>query len=301
MKKVTKEFLGELLRKECEKKYKKEIEVEIKDIYKQNEKVNVFCVNGLIQNIGINIHTEEFEFAFGMDAYTEYVQPIIDRMMEHIEVSLHDMVHEDVLVEAMVNYKNRIKFELVDSMLDAERLAKMPHLDTKFGMSLIYTIVVNDEMRVGVTHEVVKFIETYTEITKEIMNLCAYKNTFEREEVLFDEVPSFMFDNELPLSAYPRDFKLEQTMLYALSNESKLKGSVLITSNEILNRIRDMMGSDFYILPSSVHKVMIASVNHFNVDELRMQLRNANEECLQPNEVLSDSIFIFNGECVERC
>ena len=51
--------------------------------------------------------------------------------------------------------------------------------------------------------------------------------------------------------------------MYVLSNHTKLNGSACILYQDLLKNFAEHLRSDLYILPSSIHEVLIIPVNSF--------------------------------------
>ena len=62
-------------------------------------------------------------------------------------------------------------------------------------------------------------------------------------------------------------------------------------------KVRGMIRGDFYILPSSIHEVILVPES-FGLEPERMQemVKEINQTGVAPEEVLSDSVYYFDGE-----
>jgi hypothetical protein len=83
--------------------------------------------------------------------------------------------------------------------------------------------------------------------------------------------------------------------LYFFGNESYEGGSAVILYGNILNRIADLFGEGFYLIPSSVHEYLIAKESDVNdsLDYLSFMVYSVNRTCLSPEQVLSDSVYHY--------
>lgn len=87
--------------------------------------------------------------------------------------------------------------------------------------------------------------------------------------------------------------------MYILTNASGYLGACTFLSQKILGKIGITLESDFYILPSSIHEVLVVSANVHDKDEMVKTVREINRTEVAPEERLSDSIFIYRtGEGV---
>ena len=90
--------------------------------------------------------------------------------------------------------------------------------------------------------------------------------------------------------------------MYVLTNEKKMYGAATMLYPDMLREAYNRMGGDFYILPSSVHELVLVpkdmTVDAKGLLEMVTQI-NRSEVCEE--EVLADSVYYYNGEsgCVE--
>ena len=85
---------------------------------------------------------------------------------------------------------------------------------------------------------------------------------------------------------------------YVLTTQNGLDGAALIADPGILKKVHETLGEDFYILPSSVHEVLILkeSDSPGPAEELKEMVATINQEQLEPIERLSDTIYRFDGK-----
>ena len=83
--------------------------------------------------------------------------------------------------------------------------------------------------------------------------------------------------------------------MIVVTNNKKLNGAAAILFPDELQKIADKIGADLYILPSSVHEIILLSTdNTMTVDELKETVRFVNSNELRQEEVLSDNVYLFD-------
>lgn len=94
----------------------------------------------------------------------------------------------------------------------------------------------------------------------------------------------------------------ESDVMYALSNERGLNGAACLMYPGVMMKIREFIGSDFYVVPSSIHEVLIIKASDVEADRLQDLIRYANGPgcVVSPQEVLSNDLFISDGENLRR-
>lgn len=86
--------------------------------------------------------------------------------------------------------------------------------------------------------------------------------------------------------------------MYVLTNEQKLYGAGCMLYEGVLEREAERLGADLYILPSSVHEVMLLPAlpdERGALDELRNMVAGINRsDALLARDVLSDQVFYYD-------
>lgn len=77
--------------------------------------------------------------------------------------------------------------------------------------------------------------------------------------------------------------------LYCLSNECKINGAACIIDDNIQKMIAEKVGGDYFVLPSSVHEVLIMPKSEdMDPKELRNMVQDVNATQVAEGEILSD-------------
>lgn len=83
--------------------------------------------------------------------------------------------------------------------------------------------------------------------------------------------------------------------MYVLSNEQKLYGAVCMLYPDILKKFTKKIDQDCYILPSSVHEVILVPAGTVsNEKELREIVTDINRTQVAEDEVLADSVYYYS-------
>ena len=80
-----------------------------------------------------------------------------------------------------------------------------------------------------------------------------------------------------------------------LTTTGAVNGSGVIFCDAVLQKIWEKVG-DFYVLPSSVHEVLIVPVAYgIGRDELTEMVRAVNRDEVAPEDRLSDEVYLYDG------
>ncbi len=82
--------------------------------------------------------------------------------------------------------------------------------------------------------------------------------------------------------------------MYVLTNENRVNGAACMLYEKVLDKFADLMEADLYILPSSVHEVIILpKQNSYDKKMLQDMVREVNVEGVATDEVLSDNVYEY--------
>lgn len=96
---------------------------------------------------------------------------------------------------------------------------------------------------------------------------------------------------------YPVQIRQIVRFMYVATNEQCSLGAAVMRYPDFREKVRGMIRGDFYILPSSIHEVILVPES-FGLEPERMQemVKEINQTGVTPEEVLSDSVYYFDGE-----
>lgn len=231
-------------------------------------------------------------------------------------------VEKDISITDMFDFeqvKDSIVFRVVGAEENQSRIQNMPHC-IEHDMALIYQImmqkteygmasiqITNDMMgTLGVDektlHEVAmkntprEFPMTFqsmNEVIKEIMRKDFMGINLDE---LSDEdgMKSFL---EALFEEGMADMEQDAPPMYVLTNESKLNGAAVLFYPEVQEKIAEQLGGDYFVLPSSVHEVLIVpDQGILEYQELKDMVNDVNNAQVPPDEVLTGEVYSYDKE-----
>ena len=82
--------------------------------------------------------------------------------------------------------------------------------------------------------------------------------------------------------------------MYVLTNTAKIDGATVILYSNLLQEIGEATQSRFFILPNSIHEVILMKDSGENVKELRRVVMEINRTQVAPEDVLSDEVYSYD-------
>ena len=87
----------------------------------------------------------------------------------------------------------------------------------------------------------------------------------------------------------------ERMPMYILTNNISCQGAVNIFMDDVLKALAENLGSDLYIIPSSIHEVMIIPVNdRITESEINKMINEINLSLLDPQDILSNHLYYYS-------
>jgi len=194
--------------------------------------------------------------------------------------------------------KNNLRICVVNRELNKNLLEEVPHVDVD-DLALTFRVVVKKEMdgsifTVLVRNEhmerwLVNTEELYTD-AKECMARENLTRIRSMKDILLGIIPE-------KVEEYEEDFnKME---MYVLSNENGVNGAAEPFYNpSILQPLADKLG-DLYVIPSSIHELIIVSSENMSYEEVCGMIKSVNSNEVSPDEVLGDHPYIYNAKTQE--
>ncbi|MCU6761018.1 Uncharacterised protein [uncultured Roseburia sp.] len=89
----------------------------------------------------------------------------------------------------------------------------------------------------------------------------------------------------------------EQYPMYVLSSQNRQYGAACILYQNLLKHFSQKTDMDFYILPSSIHEViLVPTANRYSLFELSEMVSSINHSEVNPEDVLSDHAYYYSRE-----
>ena len=147
----------------------------------------------------------------------------------------------------------------------------------KNGMLPVLQMTGEEILRVGKNNMVEQNLFEINSLLAETMRLMD-----EKGEDISDDFSEFFVENT------PKTF--------VITTKDKKLGACCLACPEVIGTAIDKMGFDCYILPSSIHEVILVEKkgNANEIEELRDMVNQVNRQSVPAAEILSDKVFVYN-------
>ena len=199
----------------------------------------------------------------------------------------------------------RILFKLIDLERNLKLLEKTPFVPF-LNLAIVFYYLLQDGPFGNATILVQKsHLETWGKKTEDLYQ-AALANTPQtlpaQLKGMDDIIREMMIENQEKISQEINDQILEDVKelpsnkkMYVLSNSSKIHGASAILYPNVLMNFSKALGRGFYILPSSIHEVILLPFDEsLEPENLKMMVREVNETQVREEEVLSNSVYLYS-------
>ena len=223
-----------------------------------------------------------------------------ERITKFIEMNVNDegMKEARDLANELENPdKSKIHLQVVNSELNKDLLEKAPHMDICGDLSLIARYRFNDNASTIITD----LLASHMGLTgQEVLEAGQINAKHEQYTVKnMGEMIAEMMGG-MPMDEATEMFPQEQQML-VVTNESKVHGATgIFTNPELREEVAEKLGgSDFWILPSSLHEVICVPKDSISLEDAQNMVNEVNHNELLPEEILSSSVYGVNAHTLK--
>lgn len=243
-------------------------------------------------NISPTIYLEEYYQCYQGGKKLEEIVEDICAFYESIRKE-ESMDYKKIL--SYEGVKDRIVFKLINTEKNREFLETVPHTDF-LDLSVVFYVLLEVSREGSAMMTICNSHLKQWNIGSEVLRKTAEENV---RQILPAELLTMRHaleglagnredgaENLFTESAGERDG------MYVLTNRMGSYGAACIAYPCVPRMIGEALGSDYYILPSSVHEVIIVpACSDLETSELEAMVREVNETQVADEEVLSDHVY----------
>ncbi|XCP83453.1 DUF5688 family protein [Roseburia hominis] len=263
----------EIMQREVREQMQPEVQVELHTTMKNNSTRKIGLV--LMQkgiNMSPTIYMEEFYSRYLGGTEIPALVQVVRNIYEKVKVQ-NSYPFENIL--SFPKVKDKICYQLIQKTTNRQLLDQVPH-DDYLDLAVVYYILLENT--------------DFGDATLTVRNEHLHRWNVAQEEVA--EAARRNTPHLLPLSMYPM-----VGHLHILTNNARSLGAAAILYPNALEHAYEMLGENFYILPSSIHEVILIPESHgIRRTQLDVMVKEVNANELEPSEVLSEHVYYYSGK-----
>lgn len=191
--------------------------------------------------------------------------------------------------------KDRVIFRLVNYDKNKTELDRVPHI-RYLDLAVTFHYLVKCESEEIGTIRIQKEMLKRWGITKKQLWEAAKINTpnlFPIQIRTMNEVIGEILKKETGISDI--ESTMPQSEMYVVTNQSGINGASVLLYDNAIQSFATTSQSDFYILPSSIHEVILIPYrNNFSKSQLSEMVCDVNETQVPDEDILSSRVYIYH-------
>ena len=258
------------------------------------------------ENIGRAVYLDDLykRYESGEDA-----EEVFKEVAERCEASL---VYEGPKIPRaeeldLDSIRPRLTLRLLGSMNNISYMNDRPYIDA--GNGLIMVAVINSdqsvmsEWAISVTNDLLKNV---IGCDKETILTAAMENTQRLEPPLLVNLTDHIFSHYAEPCANPNYLEEDApdpgklSSAFMLTNSSTFQGAVALFYPGVMEHIADVLGCGYYVLPSSIHELIIVPDSmEPDIELMKKAVLEANATVVEHKDLLSDNVFHYSA--ADKC
>lgn len=197
--------------------------------------------------------------------------------------------------------KEQLMIQLINKETNEELLKNHPHKEMEnTNLAAVYRVKVSEDEHGISSFMVTQNMMNYWGISADSIYQDALASAMKLEPVQLTGMEETMMrimglDVE-PINSQGK-LRVEESELCVLSNTSSHWGASVLLYPELLQQIADNSEVNLFILPSSIHEVLLlGDTGQMNAEELQAMVISINHQEVLPEEVLSNEVYYFDRE-----
>ena len=279
----------------------KEIEIEVKDV----EKNNGVMLKGMVISRGKEAISPTIYLNSFYDAYKNG-KPFGEIVYEIIEIYEKNKVNGQINLNFFWEYntvKGRIFLKVINYEKNKDALKNMPYMKILDLAVVCYYAYLNDFLGSGSIQIETKHLNKWG-VSKEDIMIQARKNTLEKLRVEvkgMGDVLSELLDEKL-IEMNPESWKVrslckkkEEFPMYIMTLRGRYFGAACICFEEYLEDFANKCNKSFFILPSSIHElILIPDSGREKPEVLKNMVQEVNAGHVPLEDQLSDQVYYYD-------
>lgn len=256
----------------------------------------------LIETPGINISpTIYLDEYFAASQAGRTIREIAEELLEFYRSIRREESWDQEKILSYEGVKDRVVFKLVNTAKNRNFLRKVPHLDF-LDLSIVFYVLIEatDEgsaamavENVHAQHWKVRTDQLWEDAVRNAKKLLPAE-FFTMNYALKEAFGKSGFGSAGESENLFLENQTEKDGLYVLSNRLRSYGAACIAYPHITEMIGQILRKDYYILPSSVHEVVIVPYSReLSVEEMNEMVEEINVTQLAEEEVLSGHVYLY--------
>ncbi len=287
------------MKEEVKKRLGEEYETDLNQVRKNNglllDGLLIRCTSDkIVPSIYLNSYYENYQKG-------ESLSDIVNEV-----IKAYDGVKGEtsqIMIPARMEFeevKARIIFRLVNYEKNKLLLQSIPHYRLLEFAVTFHCLIRKDEEGIGSVRITEEHRKSWGVSVEELRNVALEntKNTFPAiirpmEDIVYDAIKQETWTPQKEVMILPTSFN---SSMYVLTNSCGINGASCLLYQGLLELFYKQLGTDFFLLPSSIHELILVPVGEDRDREhLEEMVKEINQTQVAMEEILSDTVYNYES------
>ena len=271
-------------------------------------------VNSTLKNNGIRLYGITIKEKGCNLVPTIYLEDFYERYLEGEDISALEreilyiyrekpaMFFDTDSIKDWQNVRERIVCRLINLEMNREKLEEIPYFP-RLDLAVTFSVIVEaGELPCDGSFTIHNSHMEMWGITADELYAEAVGNTRRLEKPEIISLEDALLES-IGEDAVSEEEQRVEPVMYVMTNEKRVYGASSLLFTDMLQELSDRTGSDLYILPSSIHELILIPEKCIKgcggQEGLEQMVKTVNSTQIQPQEILSDKVYKFIRETGE--
>ncbi len=230
------------------------------------------------------------------------LEDIVEELFKIYENNKSNFKFNPELFNEYSNIKQSVVYKVINYDKNRKLLRDVPHKKI-LDLAVVYYCLIGQNNGINATALIHNEHINVWKISQNELHSDAVKNTPHllrscirpMSGVLSDMAQELEMEDDIAKEITAMNLARIENEMYVLTNSSRINGAACILYDEVLQQFAETLDDDLYILPSSIHEVIILpKACDYDRDTLVSMVREVNADGVAQDEILSDNVYEYN-------
>ena len=223
---------------------------------------------------------------------------VLDQVINAVVTGIEQAPAYDA--EELMDYekmKDKLCVEVVSAERNALVLSDVPHR-TMEDMAVVYRVQVDKNEDGRSTFLVTNHLMEVFGVTPEQLHEDAMRNSPEIRPIVIAGMREVLADTNNPeIMDYLETHESEPEVMYVATVPDRISGAGVVAYQNFMDEAAERLGGDFYILPSSVHElILLPDDGKMDYRELTSMVEMVNNTQVEPEDRLTYNVYHYDSK-----
>lgn len=271
--------------------------IDVNVSFKQVEKLNEGILEGIVitpvdSNVGCTFYIDKpYEAYQKGENYSDIFRGASHFVLDGIKIM------PKVNTENLMDYetmKDRLTMQVVSTADNQEKLSSIPHRELE-DMSIVYRFLLSSTEQGTQTVLITNEMMEKFGITEEQLHQDALISSPKIKPAEIKGIIETLIESMGKEQAELMGIEAGDDQMFVASVPDKVQGAGILAYEEFMEKAAERVGGNFYILPSSIHEViLVPETSEVDLEALEGMVREVNATQVAPEEKLTDNVYHYD-------